>query len=257
MSSDPARRLAAATDRVCHLLWLLGRQEPEIIRLVEKRRSQGYAHYLTSRLGRLPEDRWTALVRVVPSSLVDHLMPRCRELDPPHYVLEVIEAAGAALRRLHPTAPPAALARLARGGPVEGELAQSWAALDAPSDPHQAAVVDSMVLREERAHLHYAAAAEHDFSDLQLLLLNAAWRGRPPGPTGALFRWPEAEVEGALLALRERGLMEDPVQLTSDGRRLREALELATDRRARAALANRGIGELEPMVGELELLLDA
>lgn len=250
MTGPELRTLAAAADRVADLLWLLRCQEPEVLELVEGRGSSGYPHYLASRMGLVPEPSWARLVRIVPTSLVEHLLPRCHELDPPTYALEAAAAAAAALRRLQPGPPPRALAELARGREVAGEISSSWAAASPPGGAHGEAVVDAMVLREERAHLHYAAAAELPLTDLELMLVTAAWRGAAPLQVSSAFRWREEEAQAALEELRARGLMtREEAALTPEGRQLRRELEAETDRRVLARLPpidGSAVAELDP-----------
>ena len=254
MSGKGLRELAAATDRVCRLLWVLRSTEPEILELIERRGSQGYVHYLTSRLGLLPESRWAAVVRVVPPSLVDHLLPRCRELDPRRYVEEALAAAAAALRRRHPEPLPEGMSRLVRGE-VQGELGAAFAAVFRTGDGARDFLLDSMALREERSHLHFQAGEEAGWSDLQLMLVNAAWRGSLPLKVAAQFRWPEEAAQAELVALADRGLMDQDGALTQKGREEREALEQDTDLRVAAALAARGVSDASAEISRIATVL--
>ena len=250
MSEKGLRELAAATDRVCLLLWVLRSAEPEILELIERRGSHGYVHYLTSRLGLLPESRWAAAVRIVPPTLVEHLLPRCRELEPRRYVEESLVAAAAALERRHPAPLPHGMERLVRGE-VRGELGAAFAELPRTGERYRDFLLDSMALREERSHLHFQAGAEAGWSDLQLMLFTAAFRGRSPLKVAAQFRWPEEEARSELVALVDRGLMDEEGGLTSEGRQVREALERETDSRVAAALAARGVADAEDEISRI------
>lgn len=254
MSERALRELAAATDRVCLLLWVLRSAEPEILELIERRHSQGYVHYLTSRLGLLPESRWAAVVRIVPPSLVEHLLPRCRELGPSGYVQEALAAASAALKRRHPDPLPQGLGRLVLGG-VEGELGAAFAALPRTGDQQHDFLLDSMALREERSYLHFQAGAEAGWSDLQLMLVTAAWRGRSPLKVAAQFRWPDDDAQSELEGLAARGLMDADGGLTAKGREERERLESETDSRVAAALAARGVNDASALISQLAPVL--
>lgn len=250
--SDRSRSLgvvARASDRLCHILWLFQRQEPEIVELTERHQSVGYPHYFASRLGVLEPDRWVPAVRTMPASLVEHVRPRCLSLQPREYALESVQAAGAALRRLRPDEPPVALRELAEAARVNGELAGAWAAVERPADPYAAAIRDAMVLREERAHRHYAAAADSGLDDLELILLTVRWRGGDPRRLGRAFRWPDAEVEAAVSHLRELGLLGAGEELTADGQRMREELEAATDLGMAEAMA--GVEDLPAAANSL------
>ncbi len=254
MRESELRELAAATDRVCLLLWVLRSAEPEILELIERRHSQGYVHYLTSRLGLLPESRWATVVRIVPSSLVEHLLPRCRELGPRGYVQETLEAASAALRRRHPEPLPQGMGRLAGGG-VQGELGAAFAALPRTGDQQRDFLLDSMALREERSHLHFQAGAEAGWSDLQLMLVTAAWKGRSPLKVAAQFRWPDDAAQSELEGLAARGLMDLDGGLTTKGREERDRLESETDSRVAAALAARGVTDASALISQLAPVL--
>ncbi len=221
--------VSTATDALSHLLWLLRRQEPELVELVQARGSTGFSHYLTSRLGVLPEESWAAAVYITPKPLMDHLLPRCRQLDPPAYVGASLDAAGRALRRLHPDPPGAGLRELADAVSPAGELPAAWASLARSGDPHRDAIRDAMVLRENRARGHYQAAQEVGLSPLQLLVLTALWRGQSQDAIAGIFRWSEEEIQAAAGSLRERGWAAAGGGLTAAGAAAREGIEEATD----------------------------
>ena len=254
MNERGLRELAAATDRVCLLLWALRSAEPEILELIDRRGSHGYAHYLTSRLGLLPESRWAAVVRIVPPSLVEHLLPRCQELGPSAYVQETLEAASAALRRRYPEPLPQGMGRLVRGE-VQGELGAAFAALPRTGDQQRDFLLDSMALREERSYLHFQAGEEAGWSDLQLMLVTAAWRGRSPLKVAAQFRWPDDAAQSELEGLAARGLMDLDGGLTTKGREERDRLESETDSRVAAALAARGVTDASALISQVAPVL--
>ena len=252
---DQVRSLAQATDTLCHMLWLLRRREPEVVALVEARGSAGFPHYLTSRLGVLPEEGWAEAVFVSPPALIEHVLPRCRALDPPAYVDASLDAAGRALRRLHPAAPPPVLAEMAAAVSPEAGLARAWAGWPRLGDPHRDAIRDAMVLREARAHGHYLAAAREGLSPLQLLVLTALWRGQPEDVIGRNFKWSPEEIEAAAASLRERGWSGADGSLTAAGVALREGIEAATDRLAEQSLAQLPTARLEQVAGSLSELV--
>ncbi|MGC8474342.1 MAG: helix-turn-helix domain-containing protein [Candidatus Dormibacteria bacterium] len=254
MTERALRELAGVTNRVCLLLWVLRSAEPEILELIERHHSQGYVHYLTSRLGLLPESRWAAVVRIVPPSLVEHLLPRCRELGPSGYVQEALAAASAALGRRHPDPLPPGMERLAHGE-VQGELGAAFAALPRTGDRQLDFLLDSMALREERSHLHFQAGEEAGWSDLDLMLVTAAWQGRSPLKVAAQFRWPDDAAQSALEGLAARGLMDLEGGLTAQGREERDRLERETDLRVAAALAGRGVTDASDLISQVATVL--
>jgi len=230
------RLISAASDSLSHLRFLVKREEPEVLALVQRRGSTGLPHYLTSRLGVLPEERWADAVYVLPESLMAELLPRCRELDPPAYVEASLEAAGRALRRLHPAPLPTGLRELAEAVSPEGDLPAAWATWPRSGDSHRDAIRDAMVLREERAYGHYRAAREQGLSPLQLLVLSARWRGQRMDAVSPNYPWSPGEIEEATDGLRERGWANAGAGLTEAGIVAREAIEQATNRFALESL---------------------
>ncbi len=251
VSREQVREISNATNALSHLLWLFQRQEPEVVELVEARGSQGFPHYLTSRLGVLPEERWAAAVYIAPESLVQHLLPRCRELDPPAYLEASLDAAGRALRRLHPALPPTGLRELVEAAAPEAELPSAWAALPRSGNPHQDAIRDAMVLREERAEGHYQAAREQGLDPLPLLVLTALWRGQPQDSIGRNFKWTQEAIEVAAGSLAERGWVGREGELTAPGIAVREEIERATDQLAERPLMAVPASRRGPLLAQL------
>ncbi len=247
------RVIARAVDRVCHLMWFLMRQEPEVIALAEEHQAMGFPHYLTSRMGVMEVDRWADEVFIAPRSLVEHLLPRCLALDPPVYVDLSLAAAGRALSRISPTPPPALLELAERVEP-EGGLVSAWARWSRSGDPYRDSVRDAMVIREDRAHGHYRAAAEAGLSPLELLVLTQLWKGREVDLITKGFKWGEPDVALATGALQRRGLVEAAGSISAAGRRLREEIEEGTDRWASRYLLGLGDERRRTVVAELEPL---
>ncbi|MHB1501508.1 MAG: helix-turn-helix domain-containing protein [Candidatus Dormibacteria bacterium] len=247
------RVISRAVDRVCHLLWFLMRQEPEIRALAEEHQAMGFPHYLTSRMGVMEVDRWADEVFIAPRSLVEHLLPRCLALDPPIYVDLALAAAGRALSRLSPTPPPA-LMELAEKVEPEGGLVSAWAGWPRSGDPHRDAVRDAMVIREDRAHGHYRAAAEAGLAPLELLVLTQLWKGREVDLISKGFKWGEPDVDLATGSLQRRGLVEAAGSISGAGRSLREEIEEQTDRWAARYLPSLADDRRRTVAAELEPL---
>lgn len=253
--AEPLRSaVARAADRVCHLMWLFRRQEPEVLALVEERHTMGFSHYLTSRMGVIPPQRWADEVFIVPSSLIEHLRPRCERLNPPEYVDAALNAAGRALARLAPQAPTAALRELADLVEAQGALVSGWARWHRSGDDHGDAVRDAMVLREDRAHGHYEAAREAQLAPLQLMVLTQAWRGGDLTVLSGAFRWGEEAVGEAQASLRERGLLTQSGTITDVGRALRDQIEESTNRWAGRYLGRLDESRRGGLAAELERL---
>lgn len=250
----PVLAVARAADSACHLMWLFTRQEPEVRALAEERQSLGFPHYLTSRMGVIPSAHWADEVFIAPRSLVEHLLPRCEALDPPRYVDLALRAAGQALGRILPDAPTGALRQIAELVEAQGELVVGWANSARSGDRYRDAVRDAMVVREDRAHGHYRAAATEGLEPLQLMVLTLVWRGWDVGALSQGFKWGVDEVALAQTALRERGLLNEDGSITESGRTLREALEESTNRCAGRHLDQLGEERLRDLTAELERL---
>ena len=218
-----------AADRICHLMWLFMRSEPEVRNLAEARQSLGFPHYLCSRLGVIEPELWADEVYIAPRSLVVHLLPRCLALDPPSYVEQTLSAAGCALLRIYPDAPLVAISTLADRIEPEGPLPLGWARWPRREDSFRDAIRDAMVVREDRALGHYRAAASLGLTPLELMALTAIWRGQGVDWLSKGFKWDEAEVQAAVEVLRQREILDASGELTEQGRRLREVVEQLTD----------------------------
>ncbi|HEY6537916.1 MAG TPA: hypothetical protein VI138_02610, partial [Candidatus Dormibacteraeota bacterium] len=188
---EAGERLTSSLEWVCQTLWLGQRQEPELLQLQEARGSLGYPHYIVSRAGQVPEADWAEVLYVLPPALVEHLLPRCRALEPLAYQEASLEAAGAALRRLRPGAEAAVLVRLAgKAEPArESVLARAWWQLDPGPDPHRQLLWAAMTIREARAHAHYRAAAAEGLAPVELLLITSLWERETAVPFQRLYRW--------------------------------------------------------------------
>jgi hypothetical protein len=231
MTEDPelVQRVSRAADRLCHLMWLFTRSEPEVRSLAETSQSLGFPHYLTSRLGVIEPDLWADEVYVAPRSLIDHLLPRCIALDPPAYVEKALTAAGNALRRLAPKAPLGAISTLADRIQPEGALPSGWARWPRLGDAPRDAIRDAMLVREDRALGHYRAAASLGLTTLELMALTAVWRGQSVAFLSKGFKWEESEVQAAVEELQKREILDSMGLPTDQGRRLREVVEQLTD----------------------------
>ncbi len=225
---EAAAACVPAQESLAHILWL--RDEPEMVALATERGTRGWGHYVVSRAGWLPTEAWEAALYVLPAELVSKMAGRFGALGPA-YVAEALDAAGAALRRQHPAPPPPALAELAGRVAPTRPLSQAWAAARV-GDPHADAVRAVMVLREERAAGHYAAAGRAGLDPLGLLIVSEAFHGAGPGRGPAFFRWDQDLVAGARERLRESGWLDAAGRLTPDGGRRREAIERDTEAHA-------------------------
>lgn len=249
--ADSRERLGLALEWICNTLWLAQRREPELVQLQEERGSTGFAHYILSRAGNIPDRDWVEALFVMPPSLVDHLRERCLALDPPGYLLSALDAGATALRRLHPEARGGALAELARSASPEGELPQAWFGLEVGNDPHRQLLWAAMTVREGRAYAHYQAARAAGIKPLELLVLSSVWQGGDHRPPQRLFRWGDEEVAAAQRALEGGGWLEEDGLLTPSGEERRDAIEARTVAHTDHLLAHLSDRELSDLAEEL------
>jgi len=90
-------------------------------------------------------------------------------------------------------------------------------------------------VRERRGGSHLNAWVAAGLDPVELLLLTVQWRAKPnPGLAGpAEMGWPEAEAAAGRERLRARSLLDGDDRITDAGRRVRDEVELATDRQER------------------------
>ncbi|MGH7640053.1 MAG: helix-turn-helix domain-containing protein [Candidatus Dormibacteria bacterium] len=253
-SSEPeetASRLVRAVEWICHTLWLAERREPELVRLQERRGSMGYPHYIVSRGGLVPDERWVDCLYVLPEALVDHLRRRCLDLEPPAYVEASLDAGAQALARLLPEVEAAGLVALARSANPSGELATAWRGLDPGPQPQRRLLWAAMILRESRAHVHYRAAAALGLQPVELLVWTALWNGTGTAHVGRLFRWSEDELQAGLEALRRRGWVGESGALTEGGAAERDRLEQRTGHHTEELLGEGPNPDLERLLAQI------
>lgn len=245
--------ISRGADKLCQLMWLFMRQEPEVVALAEERHALGFPHYLTSRMGVISPDRWADEVFIAPRSLVEHLRPRCEALRPPEYVDAALNTAGRALARLMPHALLPSICELAESVEADGALAGAWATWPRSGDPHRDAIRAAMVIREDRAHGHYRAVAEAQLAPLEMMVLTQVWRGRDLDVLSRGFKWGDEDVASAQATLHERGLLTQ-AGITEAGRSLRERIEEATNRWASRYLGSVDDRTRSRLAAELEQL---
>lgn len=121
--------------------------------------------------------------------------------------------------------------------------------LGLPGDPLGDAWRLADTLREYRGDAHVAAWTSADLDATEIGLLTEAYWGLPLRSYIRTRAWSPADLDAAEERLVERGLLAGG-ELTDEGRRVREAVERATDAACRPAIAALG-DDLDELVGVL------
>ncbi len=121
-----------------------------------------------------------------------------------------------------------AVAPLAEPGrPLFAGLRAQW---DDPADPWTRLFHLGDMLREYRGDAHVCAWSSAGVDAVEIGLLTELYMGLPLRTYIRTRGWNDAELDGAVQRLRDRGLLDDADALTPAGADFREAMERATDR---------------------------
>jgi hypothetical protein len=131
----------------------------------------------------------------------------------------VARAAALAERAVAPLAEP--------GRPLFSGLRAQW---DDPGDAWTRLFHLGDMLREFRGDAHVGAWSTAGVDAIEIGLLTEAYMGLPLRTYVRTRGWDDAELDGAMTRLRERGWLDGSEALTPTGRAEREAMESATDR---------------------------
>jgi hypothetical protein len=167
------------------------------------------------------DDAWS---RTTPEALLDRRLRASVA-----YLEGVIGAEPDGIERALELLRPASTAGSTQGHPVyaglrglgwtDSALGDLWRACD--------------LVRERRGDSHRNAWVAAEVDPVELCVLTDRWRGA--SIASATTTWPDAARSEALERLRARGLL-DGDELSSEGRTLRDDIEVATDRQERAAV---------------------
>ena len=119
------------------------------------------------------------------------------------------------------------------GRPLFSGLRAQW---DDPSDPWTRVFHLGDMLREYRGDAHVCAWSVAGVDAIEIGLLTEAYMGLPIRTYIRTRGWNDAELDGAVDRLRDRGWLDDAGALTATGRTEREAIERTTDRALTAAI---------------------
>jgi len=240
LAAGTAARVHRALDPLHSLTYFVPEADEEYAAIGLR---PGRMHYFASRgaaMGRVGAGVITATFHNFHPGLVARFVPAVWEVVAPADVLAArLRVADRALRRLlgddvvagAEVAEAAELARTATqalsspGRP----LYAAHADLPWPDEPHLALWHAITLLREHRGDGHVAVLVGAELSGLDALVTHTAtgW-GFSEQAARATRGWSEAEWNGAIDGLRERGLL-DADGLTAAGVALRERVEAATD----------------------------
>jgi hypothetical protein len=143
----------------------------------------------------------------------------------------------------------------ADAGVVEGHaLFAGQRSLPIPDAPVSALFRACDMVREHRGASHTNAWVSAGLDAVEINLISELWRGMPPrSVTCAQMAWSHDDADAAVGRLADRGLItRDANTLTDDGRELRDAIEVATDRQEASIVdalgddADELLGLLEP-----------
>ncbi|HEX6311686.1 MAG TPA: hypothetical protein VF152_08660 [Acidimicrobiia bacterium] len=240
--SEVSRRLRSRADGILAAVWFM----PEAATGFTELGLSPAASSLGSRiapLGRVPGAVAAAVVAPNhPARVVAAVEEAWRVTDPETLLAARLEAATAHLaRKLGPE--PAGLERAVallrpavEAAPTEGHaLFAGQRALPWPGSPLGDLWRACDMVRERRGGSHLNAWVAAGLDPVELLLLTEQWRTKAnPGSAGPEgMGWSAAEADAGRARLRARELLDGDDRITDAGRRVRDEIELATDRQER------------------------
>jgi len=223
----------------------------------------GWMGYFASRaaaMGPVPPEMVIATFYNFHPRMVRRAIPDAWTFSTPAEVLRArLDVADKALRRLlgedigseHVVAAGEIARRAAEAAePVGRPLFAAHAALPWPKQPHMLLWHAATLLREHRGDGHVAMLLANEIDGLEAHVLKAADERTPAEMLRANRGWSEEEWAAAEDRLLERGLI-DATGLTDAGRRMRAAIEDATDRLALPPFAAVGVRDCETLEAHL------
>jgi hypothetical protein len=102
-------------------------------------------------------------------------------------------------------------------------------ALPVPTDPYGALWRGAELVREHRGDGHLAACVAAGLDAAEMNVLTELWLGYPFGEYSSTRGFSAIRLAEAAVSLRERGWLNAEKYLTTEGRIVRETIELATD----------------------------
>ena len=121
-----------------------------------------------------------------------------------------------------------------------------------PGDPMGDLWRAADLVREHRGDSHIAAWANADLDATEISLLTELYWGIPVKTYTRSRAWSDEQQDAALDRLRSRGLVTDGNEFTDEGRRVREQVEVDTDRQERRIIEAIGEENVDELCGILE-----
>jgi hypothetical protein len=241
--SEVSRRLRSRCDAILAAVWFMPEARTGFTDLGLSPGASGLGGRVACLGPVAGEVAAAVLAPMHPAPVVTAVEEAWRVTDPPALLQARLQAATAHLGRVIGEEPAGIeravelLRPVATAGSTEGHaLYAGLRALPWPSTPLGDLWRACDMVRERRGGSHLNAWTAAGLDPVELLLLTEGWRATPnPGSAGpAEMGWPPADAAAGLERLRARGLMDDADRSTEAGRRLRDDVELATDRQERA-----------------------
>jgi hypothetical protein len=255
-SGSPARRMRAACEPIAmHPVW--SRRTNERLAELGLDFLTGYVGGRAAVLGEAPPAVVAAVFAWFEPSVVVAVVEAARSTVPAERLLAVrAEATTESLREVLGDDDP---------GEVADLLAEAASAADGAGRPLFTAVRERgrpqdavqrlwwacELVREHRGDSHVAAANVAGLDPVQMNVLTELWLGMPLLSYAATRVWPPHALDAAVASLRERGWV-DGEALSDEGRRVRSAVEAATDVQEQPVLDRLG-GRLDEVCAQLEV----
>lgn len=260
-SGTPARRLRDALEPISmHGVWA-----PRTNAALAEHGYDFFTAYVRGRgapLGEVPSSVVAATFAVFEPNTVDALWTAGQALLPlPELIALRDRETTASLREiLGDTASEAEATRLAEtlegaAAGLDGTGRVLFSALRSQprlADPYARVWRAADVIREHRGDSHVAACVAAGLDPVRMGILMEVWLGYPVGEYSGTRAWPQEAADAGLARLEADGLVADGA-ITAEGRRVRTAIEDATDVAQQGVVDALG-GDLDTVAKQLDAL---